>query len=29
MAKKEKKVDEPTLYLGPKRTYTKEQIEKI
>ena len=26
---KEKKVDEPTLYLGPKRTYTTEQIEKI
>ena len=26
---KEKKVDEPTLYLGPKRTYTTQQIEKI
>ena len=26
---KEKKVDEPTLYLGPKRTYTDEQIQNV
>ena len=26
---KEKKVDEPTLYLGPKRTYTDEKIQNI